>query len=122
MRKKIEEEEKREMEKRKRIEKAKAKKEELLERIRNKNNIIIGKSQSWIKRKQSLWRKYRESIGLNSEDESDLRNEIIARIPERVPKDPIVINVVETAQLDGEKVTKTTEKMSKKDPKRQIQI
>ena len=79
-------EEKREAEKQKRLEKAKRKKEELLERIRRKNNIKIEKNIEWIRKKQNMWRKYRESIGLNSEDEEDLKRELVAQIPERKPK------------------------------------
>ena len=33
-----------------------------------------------------MWRKYRDSLGLNSDDEADIRREIIAQIPERKPK------------------------------------
>ena len=32
-----------------------------------------------------MWRKFRESRGLNSDDEEELRNNIIAMVPERKP-------------------------------------
>ena len=35
--------------------------------------------------KQKMWRKFRESRGLNSDDEEELRNNIIAMVPERKP-------------------------------------
>ena len=81
---------KQQWEKRKRLEKAKRKKEALLkklkEKMRTKGNIIsFGKSKESIKEKKEKWRIYREKVGLDSDDEYELRNEIIESIPEKKP-------------------------------------
>ena len=45
-----------------------------------------GKDEKWIKRKQKQWREFRTKNEINSEDESELRNKIILKIPERAIK------------------------------------
>ena len=75
-----------EKEKKKRLELAEKKKSELIRKLKQKGELrITGKSIEWVKRKQQLWRKFRESVGLNSDDEEDLRREIVSLIPERKP-------------------------------------
>ena len=76
------------IEKLRRLEKAQRKKEELLERIKQKNEFIVGKNEAWIKKKQNMWRRFRENNGLSLEDEEEIRREILARIPERNPRKP----------------------------------
>ena len=81
---------KQQWEKEKRLEKAKRKKEALLkklkEKMRTKGNIIsFGKSKESIKEKKEKWIIYREKVGLDSDDEYELRNEIIESIPEKKP-------------------------------------
>ena len=59
--KEIEKELKKQKEKKERIEKAKRKKQELLDRLARRGEIVImreGKDIEWIRRKQSQWRKY----------------------------------------------------------------
>ena len=75
-----------EKEKRKLLEIAEKKKSELLRKLKQKGELrITGKNIEWVKRRQQLWRKYRESVGLNSDDEEDLRREMVRLIPERKP-------------------------------------
>ena len=58
----------------------------LKEKMRTKGNIIsFGKSKESIKEKKEKWRIYREKVGLDSDDEYELRNEIIESIPEKKP-------------------------------------
>ena len=76
-----------ENERRKRIELAEKKKAELLSKLKKKGELrVFGKSVGWIKKKQQLWRKYRDIVGFNSDDEEEIKREIIDMIPERKPK------------------------------------
>ena len=78
--------EKLEIEKLKRLQKAQKKKEELLERIKKKTEFKIGKSEAWVKKKQKMWRQFREKNEIRCEDEEDIKRELMKRIPERVPR------------------------------------
>ena len=54
------------------------KKSELLRILQKKEELrITGKNTEWVRKNQQLWRKYRDSTGLNSDDEEDLRREIV---------------------------------------------
>ena len=80
---------KKQKEKKERIEKAKRKKQELLDRLARRGEIVImreGKDIEWIRRKQSQWRKYREKENISIEEENVLRNKMIEKIPERRPR------------------------------------
>ena len=44
---------------------------------------MTGKDKKWIEKRKKMWRKYREKNGLDSDDEEELRRNIIALIPER---------------------------------------
>ena len=84
-------------ERERRLEKARQRKKECLERLARRKEIVVlreGKSEKWIKRKQQQWREFRTKSEINFEDENELRNKIILKIPERVIK-------------SDEKVTKT---------------
>ena len=82
------EEENRESERIQRLEIAKEKKKKLLEKIERKQvkKSPIGKDREWIKRKQKLWRKYREDTEMNEEEENQIYNKLIEKIPIRHPK------------------------------------
>ena len=69
-----------------RLQLAQRKKEELLAKIREKNEFKIGKSEQWITKKKKYWRNFRESSGLNSDDEEEIRRELVAKIPERIQR------------------------------------
>ena len=75
-----------EKQRRERIEKASKKKEELLARLEKKRKIVIvkeGKSAEWVKQKQECWRKYRERKRIDSDENRELLQKIIEKIPER---------------------------------------
>ena len=78
------------VEKNKRIQKAKEKKEALLEKLKREGKLELrGKNDGWIERKKEIWRKYRETIMEEvDDDEKDekLRNTIMEAIPERKMK------------------------------------
>ena len=74
------------IEKEKRLKKAKMRKEEFLARLARKKEIVIikeGKDQNWIKRKQKQWREYRVKEEIDSEEEEEMVNRVILKIPER---------------------------------------
>ena len=98
-----------ENEKRKRIELAEKKKTELLNKLKLKGELrVFGKNIGWIKKKQQLWRKYRDNIGFNSDDEEEMRRGIIEMIPERKPKID--------AEISDEKVEKVQIKLRNRSP------
>ena len=83
---------KEEEERKERLERARRKKEELLERLKRKKEIYIvkvGKNAEWIRRKQAQWREIREKEKISEEEEEELRNKIIEKIPERRVKSEI---------------------------------
>ena len=90
-RKKLEEEEieklvRENREREERLRKAKIRKEEFLARLARKKEIVIiekGKDKNWIKRKQKQWREYRVKEEIDSEEEKEMFNKLIMKIPER---------------------------------------
>ena len=75
-----------EKERQDRLNRARKRKEEFLAKLARRKEIVFvkeGKSTEWIRRKQRQWREFRSKEGLDEEEELDLRNRIIAKIPER---------------------------------------
>ena len=78
-----------EKERNERLERARGKKEELLARLIKKKEIVIvkeGKSTEWIKNKQAKWREYREKESITEEENTELLNKLIMKIPQRMLK------------------------------------
>ena len=92
-RKELEEREKverNEQERTLRLDKAKRKKETLLEKIKQSRGIdinLIGKDKEWIERRKKGWRKFRDKVEMEEEDESLFWNEIIECIQERISRE-----------------------------------
>ena len=76
------------IERTRRINKAKAKKKELLERLEKKK--MEGKPLEWINRKKRLWRDYKEKdkeeVELRDEEKVEIRSNILRAIPEKNPE------------------------------------
>ena len=65
-----------------------AKKHELLKKIEdkklsNKETKFSGKSAQWIKKTKESWRRYREDNQIDSDEEEEIRRKLILAIPER---------------------------------------
>ena len=90
-----------------RLEKAKIKKKELMERIRKVDVRIGGKNLNWIRNKQRLWREFREKEGIDKEMEKDLMKCLIEKVPIRENREGLVdadpIEVINLERGDTEK-------------------
>ena len=80
--------ERNEQERKLRQDKAKRKRETLLEKIKESRGIkLFGKDKEWIERRKKGWRKFRDKVEMEEEDELLFWNEIIECIPERISRE-----------------------------------
>ena len=105
-----------------RLERAKRKKAELLKRLENTEIKVGGKSLTWIKNKQRLWREFREKEGIDKDDERELINKLIEKIPIREKKEEGKTTVVPSENDEKEKREEVTVDLEGKQKERKEDI
>ena len=83
-----EKEEERERQRIERLKKAAEKKRLLLEKITNKKEkkTLKSKSKEWIENKKEMWRKCRDKVEMDDDEEKMLFNKLIENLPVRKPR------------------------------------